>query len=228
MRIVELTDAQALETGIVENLQRRDVHPMEEANGYARLLALDEPKYSVEQIAAKVGKAPAFIIARLKLVELVPAVVEAFTQDEIGLGHALLLAKLQPAQQEEALAACYQEQYSSGSKAKRILLPVRNLHSGLSTTFCWSLPPRRSRKKTPRLCPMLARVLIARSAPATMFFCSRAYLRSMIRAPIQSATQRRSMRTFARQSRPSRSWFRLARLTDQQRTAAPQFRATSM
>jgi len=127
VRIVELTDAQALETSIVENLQRRDVHPMEEASGYARLLALDEPKYSVEQIAAKVGKAPAFILARLKLVELVPAVVEAFTQDEIGLGHALLLAKLQPAQQEEALAACYQEQYTSGSKAKHILLPVRNL-----------------------------------------------------------------------------------------------------
>ena len=127
VRIVELTDAQALETSIVENLQRRDVHPMEEASGYARLLALDEPKYSVEQIAAKVGKAPAFILARLKLVELVPAVVEAFTQDEIGLGHALLLAKLQPEQQEEALAACYQEQYSSGSKAKPILLPVRHL-----------------------------------------------------------------------------------------------------
>jgi ParB family chromosome partitioning protein len=127
VRIVELTDTQALETSIVENLQRRDVHPLDEADGFAALMRLEEPKYSVEQIAAKVGKAPAFIFARLKLVELVPAVVEAFSQDEIGLGHALLLAKLQPAQQEEALAACYQEQYTSGSKAKRILLPVRHL-----------------------------------------------------------------------------------------------------
>ena len=127
VRIVELTDAQALETSIVENLQRRDVHPLDEANGFAALMRLDEPKYSVEQIAAKVGKAPAFILARLKLVELVPAVVEAFSQEEIGLGHALLLAKLQPAQQEEALAACYQEHYTTGSKAKRVLLPVRHL-----------------------------------------------------------------------------------------------------
>ncbi len=127
VRIVELTDAQALETSIVENLQRQNVHPLDEANGYARLLAIEEPKYSIEQIAAKVGKAPAFILARLKLVELVPAVIEAFSQDEIGLGHALLLAKLQPPQQEEALAACYQEQYTNGSKAKRILLPVRHL-----------------------------------------------------------------------------------------------------
>jgi hypothetical protein len=38
-----------------------------------------------------------------------PAVTEAFANDEIGVGHAFLLAKLQPEQQEEALAACYQQ-----------------------------------------------------------------------------------------------------------------------
>ena len=126
VRVVNLTDAQALEAQLVENLMRRDVHPMEEANGYARLLALDEPKYSVEQIAVRVGKSPAYIVGRLKLTELAPVVAEAFTKDEIGVGHALLLAKLQPAQQEQALAACYQEVYGSG-KSKRVLLPVRHL-----------------------------------------------------------------------------------------------------
>jgi ParB family chromosome partitioning protein len=124
--IRELTDAQCLEIAIVENLQRRDVHPLEEANGYARLLALDEPKYSIEQIAAKCGKHPGYVLARIRLTELAPVVVDAFTKDEIGLGHALLLAKLQPAQQEQALAACWQETYGSGA-AKRILLPVRHL-----------------------------------------------------------------------------------------------------
>lgn len=127
VRIVELTDAQALETSIVENLQRRNVHPLDEAQGFAALMRLEEPKYSIEQIGAKVGKNPVYIAARLKLVELAPAVVEAFAKDEIGVGHALLLAKLQAPQQEEALAACYQEQYTNGSKAKRILLPVRHL-----------------------------------------------------------------------------------------------------
>jgi ParB family chromosome partitioning protein len=103
------------------------VHPLDEALGFAALIRLEEPKYSIEQIGAKVGKNPVYIAARLKLVELAPAVVEAFAKDEIGVGHALLLAKLQPPQQEEALAACYQEQYTNGSKAKRILLPVRHL-----------------------------------------------------------------------------------------------------
>ena len=53
--------------------------------------------------------------------------VEAFAKDEIGVGHALLLAKLQPQQQEEALPNCYQEQYSGARKSKPILLPVRHL-----------------------------------------------------------------------------------------------------
>jgi ParB family chromosome partitioning protein len=127
VRIVELTDAQALESSIVENLQRRDIHPLEEAQGFAALLRLDEPKYSVEQIAAKCAKSPAYVSARLRLTELAPSVTEAFLKEEIGTGHALLLAKLQPAQQEEALAACYQEQYNAGNKTKRILLPVRQL-----------------------------------------------------------------------------------------------------
>jgi ParB family chromosome partitioning protein len=125
--IRELTDAQCLEISIVENLQRRDVHPLEEAEGFIALLRLEEPKYSIEQIAAKCGKNPGYVASRIRLTELAPAVVEAFAKDEIGVGHALLLAKLQRDQQEEALAACWQESYSNGNKPKRILLPVRNL-----------------------------------------------------------------------------------------------------
>jgi ParB family chromosome partitioning protein len=127
VRIVELSDAQALETSIVENLQRRDVHPLDEAQGFAALMQLEEPKYSIEQVSAKCGKTPAYVAARLRLTELAAEVVEAFAKDEIGVGHALLLAKLQPEQQLEALNACYQEQYTNGNKAKRILLPVRHL-----------------------------------------------------------------------------------------------------
>lgn len=125
--IREMTDAQVLEAQLVENLQRQDVHPLHEAQGFAALLRLEEPKYSIELIAAKCGKHPGYVASRLRLTELAPAAVEAFTKDEIGVGHALLLAKLQPQQQEEALTACWQESYTGGSKAKRILLPVRHL-----------------------------------------------------------------------------------------------------
>ena len=128
VRIVHLTDAQALEAQLIENLQRRDVHPLEEAQGFRALLNLDEPKYSIEQIAAKTGKSPSYCLQRVKLTELAAAVTEAFAKDEIGIGHALLLAKLQPAEQEQALAACFRSDWNGNqSKARRILLPVRHL-----------------------------------------------------------------------------------------------------
>jgi ParB family chromosome partitioning protein len=129
VRIVNMNDAQALEAQLVENLIRADVHPMEEAQGFKALLDLEDPTYTIEQIAAKTGKQPAFVAARLKLIDLVPAAVEAFYRDEIGVGHALLLAKLPTDQQEQALTACFREDWgaSSDRKAKRILLPVRSL-----------------------------------------------------------------------------------------------------
>ena len=154
VRIVNLTDAEALEMSIVENLQRRDVHPMEEASGFRALLNLEEPKYSIEQIAARTGKTPAYVAARLKLTELTPTVVEAFYKDEIGVGHALLLAKLQPAQQELALAACFKEDWSGGDrKAKRILLPVRNLQFWIESNILLILKDAPFDKRDAQLVP---------------------------------------------------------------------------
>jgi len=127
VRIKQMTDAEVIEAQLVENLIRAEIHPMEEAQGFRALLALDEPKYSIEQIAARVGKSPSFVASRLKLIDLVPAVVEAFYANEIGVGHALLLAKLPADQQQQALSACFKEVYSGGQKPARILLPVRNL-----------------------------------------------------------------------------------------------------
>ncbi len=153
VRIAELSDAQAVEVSIVENLQRRDVHPLDEATGYVRLLALDEPKYSIEQIAAKCGKSPGYVLARVRLTQLAPAAVEAFAKDEIGVGHALLLAKLQQEQQEEALAACYQETYGNGSKSKRILLPVRHLQQWIEHNILLELAAAPFSKEDAQLVP---------------------------------------------------------------------------
>jgi hypothetical protein len=58
VRIKHMTDAEVIEAQLVENLIRAEIHPMEEAEGFAALLRLDEPKYTIEQIAARVGKSP--------------------------------------------------------------------------------------------------------------------------------------------------------------------------
>ena len=151
--IREMTDAQVLEAQLVENLQRQDVHPLHEAQGFAALLRLEEPKYSIELIAAKCGKSAGYVTSRLRLTELAPAAVEAFTKDEIGLGHALLLAKLQSQQQEEALTACWQESYTGGSKAKRILLPVRHLREWIEHNILLELATAPFSKEDATLVP---------------------------------------------------------------------------
>jgi ParB family chromosome partitioning protein len=70
VRIVHLSDAETLEAQLVENLMRRDVHPMEEAQGFGVLLNLEEPKYSIEQIAACTGKSPAYIASFGNILEI--------------------------------------------------------------------------------------------------------------------------------------------------------------
>ena len=153
VRIVNLSDAAALEAQLVENLIRSEIHPMEEAQGFRALLDLDEPKYSIEQIAAKVGKSPAFVASRLKLADLVPAAVEAFYADEIGVGHALLLAKLPADQQTQALSACFKDVYSNGAKPARILLPVRNLQSWIDSNILLVLKDVAFNKRDAQLVP---------------------------------------------------------------------------
>jgi len=153
IRIVHLSDAAALEAQLVENLIRSEIHPMEEAQGFRALLDLEDPKYSIEQIAAKVGKSPVFVASRLKLSDLVPAAVEAFYADAIGVGHALLLAKLPVDQQEPALQACFKEVYNGGSKPARILLPVRNLQFWIDSNILLVLKDAPFNKRDAQLVP---------------------------------------------------------------------------
>ncbi|MDR5730680.1 MAG: ParB/RepB/Spo0J family partition protein, partial [Terriglobia bacterium] len=154
VRIVNFSDAAALEAQLVENLIRSEIHPMEEAQGFRALLDLEEPKYSIEQIAAKVGKSAVFVASRLKLTDLVPAAVDAFYADEIGVGHAILLAKLPADQQESALKACFKEVYNNGSsKPARILLPVRNLQFWIDSNILLVLKDAPFNKRDAELVP---------------------------------------------------------------------------
>ncbi|MGH9436982.1 MAG: ParB/RepB/Spo0J family partition protein [Terriglobia bacterium] len=59
-RIVSLSDAESLEFAVIENLMREDVHELDEAEGYARLLAMN-PKYTPDVLAEKVGKSVGYI-----------------------------------------------------------------------------------------------------------------------------------------------------------------------
>src|SRR6266704_2266110 len=125
VRIVKLTDAEAIEAQCVENLQREDIHPLEEALGFKSLLELGEP-YNIAHIAARSGKSEAYIYGRLRLADLIPPVAEAFLKDKITIGHALLIAKLPAAQQQEAFAAAFRGMWTTEGNTQ-VLIPLKEL-----------------------------------------------------------------------------------------------------
>jgi ParB/RepB/Spo0J family partition protein len=95
-----LSDPQALEIQTLENLQRDDLHPLEEADGYRALLdqkdADGEPLINADALAAKLGKSREYIYGRLKLLALSPKAREAWLAPESPLtaSTALLVARL--------------------------------------------------------------------------------------------------------------------------------------
>lgn len=101
VRILLLSDAAALEIQVVENLQRSDIHELEEADGYKALQA--RYGYTVEDLAAKVGKSETYIYGRLKLCSLVNEKArEAFFNRTIAPTVALFIARLPERLQEDA------------------------------------------------------------------------------------------------------------------------------
>ena len=96
----QMSDAEAREIQIVENLQREDLPPLEEADAYQALLA---NLGTVSSVAARVGKPIEYVTRRLKLNALIMHSCDAFRRRLLTIDHAMLLCKLAPAEQEQAL-----------------------------------------------------------------------------------------------------------------------------
>lgn len=97
-RVVALTDAEALEIQCVENVLRDDLHELEEAEGYSKLLALGKD-CTPDIIALKIGKSRQYVAGRLQLLKLEPKLKDSFYQGQMNVAVALRLARLQPANQ---------------------------------------------------------------------------------------------------------------------------------
>jgi ParB/RepB/Spo0J family partition protein len=97
----ELADEEVLEIQVIENLQRQDLHPLEEAHGYHALLA--RKGYDVAKIAERVGRSTTYVYDRVKLLSLTKDAQDLFRAGRIQAGHAVLLARLKPEDQERAM-----------------------------------------------------------------------------------------------------------------------------
>jgi ParB/RepB/Spo0J family partition protein len=94
-----LTDAQVEELQHVENAQRADVPPLEEAESIVKLLA----SRSIEQLATKLGKSRNHVASRAKLFDLIPALKKQLIEGTLELGIALELSKYSPSIQTDAI-----------------------------------------------------------------------------------------------------------------------------
>ena len=97
--IRSITDEEALQLQIVENLQRKDVHPMEEAVAFKSL----HEKMAIEEIANRVGKSEKYVARRIKLTDLIEEFQTILYGNHMDLTEASMLAKLDHDQQTEIL-----------------------------------------------------------------------------------------------------------------------------
>jgi ParB family chromosome partitioning protein len=104
--VIEADDKKATELALIENLQRQDLNPVEEALGYQSLM--EDYGLTQEEAAARVGKSRPTVANALRLLSLCPEVLERLRKGELTAGHAraILTIKNEKKQQEAAQKIC--------------------------------------------------------------------------------------------------------------------------
>ena len=113
------TDLEVLELSLIENLQRADLNPIEEAQAYARLAG--EFGMRQEDIAQKVGKSRASVANAMRLLDLDPQVQTWVVQDLLSVGHAKVLLGLKVHEEQRLLAEKILRQSSTVRTTERMV-----------------------------------------------------------------------------------------------------------
>ena len=90
--ITDADDLKSLEFAIVENVQRHDLNPLEEAQGYKRLI--DEFSYDQEKVSKFIGKSRSYITNSLRILTLPDEVIKLIESNKLSIGHAKILVGL--------------------------------------------------------------------------------------------------------------------------------------
>ena len=117
--IREATDAEALEMALIENLQREDLDPIEEAEAYARLSR--EFGLKQEEIAKRVGKSRATIANAIRLLDLEPSVSALVSQGLLSTGHAKAILGVKNGEEQKLLADIVMKKQLTVRKAEKLV-----------------------------------------------------------------------------------------------------------
>ncbi len=116
----ELDDSQAMELALVENLQREDLNPIEEALGYRELI--ERFGLTQEQVSARVGKSRPVITNAMRLLHLPEAVLGLVGDGSLSVGHARALLALE---EEESICQLAQETIKKGLSVRQVEAMVK-------------------------------------------------------------------------------------------------------
>jgi len=139
-----LSDDEAYEIMVTENLQRKDVDPFDEA---AAFTALKNRGYDTDALAEKFGKSKSYVFSRIKLSSLIPEFVKKYEDGAVDFSHCLILARLDSGFQMKLLNERYSGGYSdlSGKSVKELRFAISNLGMSLkgalfNTDACINCP----------------------------------------------------------------------------------------
>ena len=130
--ITEIDDFKSLEFAIIENVQRDDLNPLEEAQGYQRLI--DEFSYDHSKVSKFIGKSRSYITNSLRLLSLPKNVLNLLSEKKISAGHAKILVGLENAEfiaskiLEKKLSVRQSENYVKIFKKKRNSIKSRDIN----------------------------------------------------------------------------------------------------
>jgi ParB family chromosome partitioning protein len=114
--IREVNDQQLIELALTENVQRSDMHPLDEAEALAELQRLDPVYKDLVVLGAKVGRSATYVRDRLKLRVLDPLVLEALDANAITIRHAEVIGRLTADQHLRALEECFSKVLTVGNE----------------------------------------------------------------------------------------------------------------
>jgi ParB family transcriptional regulator, chromosome partitioning protein len=125
----EAANQESLELALIENVQRHDLNPIEEAEAYQRLA--DEFSLSQQEIAQKVGKDRATVANFLRLLGLTPEVKQMLSQGDISTGHAkVLLVVTDPMKQKELARKITSEKLTVRAAEKLVQGVAKRMQAG--------------------------------------------------------------------------------------------------
>lgn len=142
--IKELTDEQMMEIALVENIQRQDLNPVEEAHAYKRLL--EDFKLTQEQVAQKVSKSRPFVANMVRLLNLPNEIIGLLSENKLTIGHARPLLALE---KEEA-------QLRAAREVVKKNLSVRETENMIKLSLEEDAKKRKSQKKAIQSIPEIS------------------------------------------------------------------------